>query len=446
MKRTIACLVTLVMLVTMLAACGGTSTPQTQPNQGASTPEPSKSSEPVKLTFWANDGSPQWMEVWNSAVERYKAVNPNVTIETFGIPWDTAVTKFTTAAATGTLPDMAHLAATLTQVMMASDTLVDLSPLFEKYEGKNDINQGHLNFYYGMNPKVKGLWTAPMFGSTNQIWYRKDWFEKEGIEFPRTWDEFFEVSKSMTKDGHYGYSFRGGSGNWNLTLHFLMSYTNTSDWFADYEETGHTFFAKPETLEGLTKWISIAADGYAPPTCVSNGYTEMIAEFSSGNAAMAWHHLQSAPLILEKLTPDQLGYGPMPRNSEGVRFVSDEPQGIAVFNTISDENLEAAFDFIKFLWTPEEQLSIVTIAGGVPSNLKTDVEGNEYLKAALNALSEENVKASVLPFFLKDLQRFNEQIVTPDIQAMILKELKPEDALKRWDEEAIKMYEEYLSE
>ena len=451
MKKALAMILALALAAVSLGGCSSSSSASSSAaadstsatsGSAASTDEVNNG-EPVTLTFWANDGSTQWMEVWGGAAEAYMELHPNVTIEVVGIPWDSAVTKFNTAAATGTLPDLAHLATGPLSAMLAMDAVVDLQPYLDEYEGKDSLSPAHLQFYQNFLPNKTGLWGAPMFGSDQQIWYRTDWFEEAGIEsFPDNWDDWFSAVETLTTDGHYGYSFRGGAGGWNLLLAFLLNYTD-SDQF--YDENGQSFFHKENALEGLTRWIDIYLNGQAPETAISNGYTEMIAEFANGNAAMAWHHLQSETLITDLIPTEDLGYGWIPKNSEGNRIKLDEPQAVVMFKDCPEEKREVAWDFIEFLWTPEQQYNIMKSAGGVPTNLDTPVDDMPYVQAAIEQAGDPATKVVVVPNYLPDWSAFTEEYLTPDLQALLLGDMTPEEALERWTTEADRMYADYMA-
>ncbi len=400
------------------------------------------SEEPVTLTFWSNDGSTQWMEVWGNAAEAYMAEHPNVTIEVVGIPWDDSAAKLNTAAATDTLPDMAFLAPQNVSLMLAMDKLVDLEPYFAEYEGKDDLSDSHLDFYRNFSPDKPGLWCAPMFGSDQQMWYRTDWLAEAGYdEFPEDWDTWFEAVEAMTTDDHYGYSFRGGAGGWSKLNDFLLSYTNSTEF---YDENGQSFYHKDNAVEGVERWIDIYKNGWAPETSISNGYTEMIAEMANGNAAMAWHHLQSEPLLTDVLDVDLIGYGYIPKNAEGNRIKTDEPQGIVMFTNCPEEKRDVAWDYIKFLWSPDQQYNIMNTAGGVPTNLSTPVDDKPFVQAAIAQAADPATKVVVYPAYLPDWSQFINETLAPDLQALMMGEMTAEDAVAKWAEEADAMYADYF--
>lgn len=453
MMRKLTVLLALILVVSMVAGCaseipssssssaaasGGSSSGGAQASGSSAEDE-----EPISLVFWVNDGSTQWMDCWNTVRDNYKAVKPNVTIETVGIPWENATVKFNTAAATNTLPDFGHTASSIATLMLGQNKLVDLTPYFEQYEGKDDIDEGAITEAQNFDPNKEGLWWAPMFTTVHQIWYRTDWLAEAGYtEFPQTWDELFSAIEDTTRDGHYGWSFRGGAGSNSLLNYFILAYTDNTSFFT---EDGTSIFRSEKVLEGLTRYVDIFRNGYAPPTSIANGYTEMIAEMTTGNAAMAWHHLQSAPLLLEGgLTDEQIGYGFVPLNENGRRIKVDGGQGIPIFTDSKEENRQAAWDYLTFLWTPEQQKIIATVGGGVPVNLTTDMSDDRFVAAALEQTADENTVNTTLPSYLPNWNQYLNETLEPDLQALMMGDLTPEAALEKWADETEAMYQEYF--
>ncbi|MCL2248157.1 MAG: extracellular solute-binding protein [Oscillospiraceae bacterium] len=425
------------------AAPAAPADPTTPADDTEDAPPPADTTEdPITLTFWINDGSPQWMEVWDTVRDNFADVAPHITIENHGVPWADAPNVFNVAAATGTLPDMAHVANLIHTNMINLGVVRNVDDLFATYEGADNLLVSHFEFVRGMNQVEDGLWGFPMFGTSHQFWYRTDMFESAGItEFPTTWDEWFDAVEATTRDGHFGFSFRGGPGGWNVMLAFMMAYTDTVDFF---DANGVSFLRRPEALEALTRYIGIFLNNQAPPTAVGNGYTEMIAEVTSHNAAIVYHHLQSAELLREHLAEDLIGYGWIPLNSNGRRIKFDDPQCIAIFNTAAEENMQAIFEYIRFLWTPEQQFEIVSRAGGVPTNINTTVD-DPFIMMALVQDSDPATVSTRFPSYIPGFGPFTNEVLSPNLQAMMLGELDPAVAIAQWADDLEAMLAEFLA-
>ena len=54
------------------------------------------------------------------------------------------------------------------------------------------------------------IWGFPYIGGAFVYGYRKDIFEKEGLEPPKTWDEMLVIARKLTRDGMYGFAFPAG--------------------------------------------------------------------------------------------------------------------------------------------------------------------------------------------------------------------------------------------
>ena len=59
------------------------------------------------------------------------------------------------------------------------------------------------------------------------MWIRKDLLDAVGLEVPKTWDEFYETAKALTKDGVYGCSFPCGTSDM-MGTRFLNFYVRSA--------------------------------------------------------------------------------------------------------------------------------------------------------------------------------------------------------------------------
>ena len=101
MKKKLALLLAMILVVSMLGACGGA--------QGGGSAAPASSEaqagEEVKLLIWhyADDGTE---EAYQEMADAFHADNPNITIEYDVLPYDSGPEKVTIAYATNTPPDI----------------------------------------------------------------------------------------------------------------------------------------------------------------------------------------------------------------------------------------------------------------------------------------------------------------------------------------------------
>lgn len=173
-----------------------------------------------------------------------------------------------------------------------------------------------------LKPVIDGLsykkkpYALPFYAESSMMYYRKDLFEKAGIEMPKqpTWDEVHDWAAKLNDPDHNvaGICLRGKPG-WGENMGFLSTLVNTfgGRWF--------DMNWKPQIdSKPWHKAINFYVDlmnKYGPAGASSNGFNENLALFSRGNCAM-WVDATSAAGKLyspeESKVADKLGFAPAP--------------------------------------------------------------------------------------------------------------------------------------
>ena len=238
MKRSIWFAIVLVVLGTMVAACAAPApapqaaeepmpaeeatvaeeTAQEAPAEEAATAMPEQPGFSGKLTIAAPaaapkaDGSPGNYEViLNTIAERYQEAHPDVEVEINYLPNKSFTDLYPwmdTHIAASTMPDIMVMfyKTTGAQEAEGSTPFIDISP----YLNKENPYTGNLwDDEYPEGPKlrhqvwgVKGIYFWPPQLAAAGFLYNKDIFEKEGLEPPTTWDEFYDLLVTLKERGY----------------------------------------------------------------------------------------------------------------------------------------------------------------------------------------------------------------------------------------------------
>ena len=176
----------------------------------------SKKSEPTKketsgelkgdITFWHSFTQGPRMEVIQQTADQFMKDNPGVKIKIETFSWGDFYTKWTTGLASGNVPDMSTALPGHVVEMMDADALEPVDDLIDDI-GRNKFSKTALS----EGKKDGTCYSLPLYSHAQVIWYRKDLLQKAGLSVPKTWDEFAEAAKTLTKDGVYGCSFPCGS-------------------------------------------------------------------------------------------------------------------------------------------------------------------------------------------------------------------------------------------
>lgn len=191
----------------------------------------SKKSEPTKketsgelkgdITFWHSFTQGPRMEVIQQTADQFMKDNPGVKIKIETFSWGDFYTKWTTGLASGNVPDMSTALPGHVVEMMDADALEPVDDLIDDI-GRNKFSKTALS----EGKKDGTCYSLPLYSHAQVMWYRKDLLQKAGLSVPKTWDEFAEAAKTLTKDGVYGCSFPCGS-NDLMATRFLNFYVRS---------------------------------------------------------------------------------------------------------------------------------------------------------------------------------------------------------------------------
>jgi ABC-type glycerol-3-phosphate transport system substrate-binding protein len=191
--------------------------------------------------------------------------------------------------------------------------------------------------------------------------YRKDLFEKYGLEVPKTWDEAYETAKKLMidedNDGEtdiYGFQFRwlrGIGHNTSQWAHMFMSYGGT--WFDD---KWNPLLDTKEAIETTKMFVKVGTDA-GPPAMQGYGWTECLANIAEGKVAM-WHDNSVGMSTLEdkeiSKVVGKMGYAPALAGPAGAN-TGTWPWGIGM-NAFSKKK-EATWLFLLWITSKETALA-----------------------------------------------------------------------------------------
>jgi multiple sugar transport system substrate-binding protein len=319
----------------------------------------------ITLNVWG--GYPELDAVYKKAGEAYKALHPNVDFTIFSTDLRGFEQKLTTALPSNTAGDVVvrtsnFLARFIDQGLLApvpDDLLATIIP--DRYVDTVLKDSSYKD-------KIVGV---PLFSSGSALYYNTDMLTEAGLTGPpTTMDQIWEYAKKLAKvdaSGNVtrsGMSFRlSGQGSgvaekfWILLLqygHELVKETSPGHWAADYNGTDGAKLLQTyvDSLRDKLDSQNIDHDAKAFETKV----TAMFAREPWVVADIATN------------APDLVGhYGSISLP------VADLGATETMFVPTSAPNPACSWDFIKFLTEQDQQLTIPTIAGWLPSRKDLDL-------------------------------------------------------------------------
>ncbi|MET3367995.1 UNVERIFIED_CONTAM: multiple sugar transport system substrate-binding protein [Jeotgalibacillus campisalis] len=304
------------------------------------------------ITLWAQGSEG---EALPALLKEFEAENPGVKVNVTAIPWDAALSKYQTAIAGGTTPDVAQ---------MGTTWMGDFSESFDATPSEIDAS----TFFPGSvkSTEVQGTsYGVPWYVDTRVVYYRSDLAEKAGItEAPETWDDFKAMAKGLQEKAGAKYGIQlptGVAGSYMDTLPFQWS--NGAKLMND-DGTKWTLDT-PEAADALKFYSGFFSEGIASKAASTGTTAE--AAFVDGSAPMMisgpWH-----VGLLNKAGgegfADKYKVALMPKAKTSTSFVGGS--NMVVFK--KSKNRDASWKLLQWLSKPEVQLKWYKATGDLPSH------------------------------------------------------------------------------
>jgi multiple sugar transport system substrate-binding protein len=406
----------LMVLVLLLSACGGgssapagdTSSGSTSSGEtasgGAAAPEAEATAEPAEeapavqqpdeITF-AEDPQPgQKVVVWmvrtglaENAWERdvvipaYQKARPDVFLKVLNIRQeDIAVKREAMIAAKEPLhvwsPNWGGDG-------FASDRyrglLQDLTPLIERDKlDLSDFLPDVLSIYQSEGKQ----WGIPFLVTGTYVYYNKELFDEAGVPYPPTdwddetwtWERYIEVAKQLTKNyDDPNTAIYGTAGGYNEYLEGYPGMWGKNVWTKEAFETGFSDNIVLTDEASITAFQAFHDRTYvhkvSPDPATTSALDQLGGAFQTGRVAMfisgGWGHWNFTSLIDD---PNGFCWGtaPLPKgapNADDRSINYADPWVITA--GLEGEELDEAWEFLKFL-TSAEQQKLYTETSGTP--------------------------------------------------------------------------------
>jgi len=238
---------------------------------------PAAAETTLRFISWQVDerGYGDW---WQAAIDAFEAAHPDVTIEFTKVPRDSYADQMTTLFASGSPPDIVHLASFEFQAFADNGWLENLDPWIE--QSALDLS--------GWAGQEKCVWEGETvcimllyFGYV--MAYNEEMLDEAGVVVPTTWNEFYDAAKELTRDEDgdglideygVGISTAGGAGQY-LSEMLNVVLDAGAYWTTD---AGEPAFDTPEMVEGLRRWKTLITEGLTPIDLPSGDIRQLLIE------------------------------------------------------------------------------------------------------------------------------------------------------------------------
>ena len=393
-KRIVAMLLTVVMLMGVLAACGGTTTAPvaTEPQAGN---EVAPTVAPAETTY---DGSAVTIKFYNTMGANLRAVldayivefnklYPNITIEVTQVGnYDDVREQISTEIAVGNQPNIAycypdHVALyNIAKAVQTLDKYIDSTVEVTRADGTTEImgltaeqKADFIEGYYNEGKQFGDglMYSMPMSKSTEVLYYNKTFFEANNLTVPTTWDEVEAVCAAIKaidpNSIPLGYD---SESNWFITMteQYGSPYTSAEgEHYLFDNEQNHAFVKK------FNEWFN---KGYLTTQNIYGAYTsglftstsEVKSYMSIGSSAGATYQ---RPAAVDGAYPFEVGIATIPQvDASNPKVISQGPS-LCIFKKSNPQEVVASWLFVKFLTTNISFQAEFSMASGYVPVLKS---------------------------------------------------------------------------
>lgn len=376
----------------------------------------------------------------------FSKAHPGVTVKPiYAGDYVQTIGKALTAIKGGDVPDMAILLAADIITLTDEDAVVAMDDLATTAADKAWLAGFYPSFME--NAKLGGkTWAVPYQRSTPVLYWNKEAFKEAGLDpdvAPRTWAEMRDFAKKLTVKDASGNVTRWGleipsDGN---TSWLFTGLATANDVRLVNAEGTKTNFADPKVVEALTFFRDLSTvDGVQPKGLTSWGAAPR--DFLEKKIAMIWTTTGNLSNI-RKNASFPFGVGMLPAKAH---FGAPTGGGnFYIFKGTSAERRKAAFEFVKWMTTPENSARWSIATGYVatsPAAWATDAMKAHVADFPQAAVARDQLQHAVSEITVHEGQRVM-KVFNDNLQAALVETKTPETAMKDAQAEAERILAAY---
>jgi multiple sugar transport system substrate-binding protein len=328
MKRIISCIM-FCFFAFLLMGCT---------KRGSNVPEDQTVKEKEKLVLWSYYEVDAQQESLDRLVYDF-----NLSQNSYEVSWEyVPMTDFTKKLSMGftenELPDMVIIDNPDMYTYITFGLFEDITEYMRKEQELEDYYPGVISSviyddrYYGL----------PFCCNNVALYYNMDLFDQAGLEPPKTWEEFSEAARLLTKDNTYGFAMCALDSE-EGAFQFLP-------WILSTGATATTV-GSDDALRAYSLIDGLINDGALSGDCINWTQNDVARKFIAGEAAM----MENGPWVLPMVMEAGINFGivELPVDRQNMSVFGGE--NLAV---IKGKNVEGAMAFLDYYSQEEVMLEI----------------------------------------------------------------------------------------
>jgi multiple sugar transport system substrate-binding protein len=392
----------------------------------------SNKSAVTHITLWQGVNPPSNRDVLQKLVNKFNKTHPDIQVESLYVgQQDQQMPKILAAVVGNAPPDLLWYNPTIGGQLVELDALIPLDEMLNKSPIKGEIDP---TLFESMEYKGK-IWSVPFATNNVGVFYRPSLFKAAGItELPKTWDEFRQVAKKLTRDTNgdrkidqHGMFLPLGKGEFTVFVWLPFMWSGGGELVSGNTQAAAAVeLAKNQgAISGLQFWRDLILDGSVILSGPERGYeTDALL---SGKVAMQL----TGPWTLGEFQASGVDFGvfPIPSSQRPATVIGGE--NLFLFKT-TPERQKAAFKFAEYALSEEFQTELALGTGYLPINLKAR-QNPKYLEfaktqPAVKVFLDQAKFGRNRPIF-PGYNRISESLGRA-IESVVLGKVSPAEALK----------------
>lgn len=415
LKKILALLLGLVIVFTC-TACGGGGTEEDTSSTASQTEDggyPDYVTEQgITITLWHSRGTGANGTEMENAVQKFNETNEygiHVESEYIG-SYSTILSKSVTSIAAGNNPNIVILDNCGVPTLAEKNALADLSKYIERdgFDLNNIIPQMSEYVYY--NNKVVSL---PFIRSTTVLYYNKALFNQAGVEVPASVEELEKIGPVITsKTGAKAYCLLIDASYYQESLLYSLGQSGS----LNTDGTGTEILTNGSFKTFLTDWKSWTDAGWCEIPATTNSETAMTEDFYQGKLASMVLSSGTYQNVMSYAADNNIDVGVAYNIGYGGYATAGGGGNIAVISkNSSQQQIAAAWEFIKFLMEDEQVVSNAINTGYLPvteSAAQSEEMTSFWAQNPYARIAYDQLEYSVEPSWSINRSEWNNQVKT----------------------------------
>jgi multiple sugar transport system substrate-binding protein len=350
-------------------------------------------SSAATVKFWTSETQSDRLKTIQLLMDTFQAINPDIVVRLIPVDENDMASQMAAASAAGNMPGLIEASSELIMAF-GEEGIIDVENTTKIVNSmdKDRFYRGALKMVE--MPDAGRYYGLPFHGWVQGIWYREDWFRKEGLEPPDTWENILKAARVFYKPERNQYGILIGT-NTDVYSEQCFTHLALSNGAKEFNSKGELIFNSKETIETLKYYKELSR--YTPPgpqTWRARDY------FLQGRMAMFFYSTYIMDdLALAEAAADSL----TDKYFSGLKGTSFDPQlvdktgvitsitgtrpatygsivALAIVKHDSDENREAIRKLVDFMYEPACYITFLHMSPGGMIPVLRDIAGmTEYI-------------------------------------------------------------------